>query len=351
MFGEAPAAPPTAHLQPVQRRRPDGGRPARPSAGGTGQPAGRRDHDLLGQPGQREAEPAPQVSTRGGHRGRRRHGALRWAPLRRTGRPRRPAARRARPGPARSVGDQRQVERDRRPRRRRGTGPAARPRRSSAPPPARRRRPQWTAAPTRASAAAHRRAACAARSRWAPGRPAPPAATARRAAAAPGRRGSRRPTSATCARSPSASDAARSRVAPWSRSTRPPIGRSSPAASVHGPAACTLTGPAYPSAASVSASRSRSQQITGAAQVHARARGAIRHRPAYSSTGRSTSSPALRPIMSAPGPAAGQLGQVRQVGQLAEDELDRLDDVGARAASRPRSRRRPATRTRRTTGR
>ena len=186
------------------------------------------------------------------------------------------------------VGHQVEIERDRRPRRPPGAARSARPGRSSARRPAR-RPPSITVGERRrrgvgSTAAQHAEAALG---RHLPGQH----GRQRRLVDLqqhPGPRQPPRRRRRRAARTPSASEATRSRTAPGSRSIRPPIGRSSEAASVHGPATCTLTSPSKSPASSVSASRSRSQQVAGAAQRPGP--GATR-----SATGRRTARPAGRP--------------------------------------------------------
>ena len=238
-----PNAQTSASRRPASRqaastaRAYSGVAPARPHAGVTTTCCGSR--------AAREAEPRPQRCAPG-----RRPAADVGARPAGRGRVGAAPANRPEPGVDRlaervEVVDQRQVERD-------GGGPgvpdrpaAARPARSSARPPARRppRSPSRSAARPRRRRRPRGSALQPALGRHPPGQH----RRQRRLVELQQHRGARAAgarTSATCRRSPSASESVRSRTAPWSRSSRPPIGRSSAAASVHGPAACTLSGPA-----------------------------------------------------------------------------------------------------------
>ncbi len=120
--------------------------------------------------------------------------------------------------------------------------------------------------------------------------------------------GTRRRTSSRWRRSPSAREAARSRQAPASERAASPFLSSRPAASVHGPTAWTFSGPRYSCVNSSRASRSSPSQER--ARLVSRPGRSPRRQPlgstrAYSST----SIPAVRPIMSAPGPRAGSSGR------------------------------------------
>ena len=140
--------------------------------------------------------------------------------------------------------------------------------------------------------------------------------------------GSRRRRSATWTVSPSASAWASSRRAPKSASTLSPRGRSTVAASVHGPATWTLNAPSYPCACSSSPSRSwasrlraRRWSMPGAPPAREPPAGRLQvgaqlghHGERAAGHGRGSA-------------ATGQLGQVRQVRQLAEDEPHRLVEV------------------------
>lgn len=116
--------------------------------------------------------------------------------------------------------------------------------------------------------------------------------------------GKRRLTSARCWRSPSASEAARSRQAPASERAASPFLSSRAAASVQGPTAWTFSGPSYPWVNSSSASRS-SPSHDRARLVSRPGRSPSRHPLGSTRAYSSTSIPAVRPIMSAPGPRAG----------------------------------------------
>ena len=142
--------------------------------------------------------------------------------------------------------------------------------------------------------------------------------------------GRRLATSATCAAAPSASEAARSATRPGSASAGfSERGCSIVAASVHGPASWSFTSPSYPWRVSSIASRS--------AESMARAR--RRSRPGCSAMRqprgvdvdgyvdqqrRGTAGEV------GTGAAAGELGEVREVRQLAGDDPRRLHRVGAR---------------------
>ena len=119
---------------------------------------------------------------------------------------------------------------------------------------------------------------------------------------------------------PSASAWASSRRAPWSASTRSPRGRSTVAASVHGPATWILNGAGV--ALGLLLERRRGPGPAATAPAGGRRRGAsVSRQPAGCRSAPSSATTRQR----ATGhvgvrAAAGQLGQVRQVGQLVEHD-------------------------------
>ena len=138
--------------------------------------------------------------------------------------------------------------------------------------------------------------------------------------------GSRRRRSATWSSRPSASAWARSRRAPWSERTLSPRGFSTVADSVHGPATCTLNGPGPALGLLLDGVEVLGEQRPGPAVVDPRGVGEPpagrlevgaepggQGQPAAGHRGRRT--------------ATGQLGQVREVRQLAEHHAHRLGVV------------------------
>ena len=131
---------------------------------------------------------------------------------------------------------------------------------------------------------------------------------------------------------PSASACASSRRAPWSESTRSPRGFSTVAASVHGPATWTLSGPLEALRLLLEHVEVLGEQRPGAAVVDAGRPGGAGEPPARGlqvgvEPGHHRERAAGQVGVRA---TAGQLGQVRQVGQLAEHGAHRLVEVGAR---------------------
>ena len=161
------------------------------------------------------------------------------------------------------------------------------------------------------------------------------------------RAGTRLRTSATCAATPSASDAIRSATAPGSASAGFWLRLSSiVAASVHGPQTWTLNGPVQSVGRLLQRVQVRGQQARppGAGRGRAGPPASSRRRGLDRHVHQQRRGPAGQV---GPDAAAGQLGQVRKVGQLAEDHRERLGRVGARhradpggAAGRPGKRRR-----------
>ena len=244
---------------PAPRQRP-GGLPGQAQRGADPawrracEPAGGGDDHLAGKPLRSRADPAPQSTHRlehrprsVGRRGRAPAPTPAICPARPRGtrqpRPRRKSAKAGRTTPRRPPPD--------------ATGPPAPGRRNSARPGGPRlRRPRSAVERIRLVDSAMRPKPLAVGTVPASteGNDGSSSCRTRRA------RGNRRQTSATCAAEASASDAAMSRTAPASASAGSPRGSSKPAARVHGPASCSLTGPVYPSPTSSSASRSRASR-------------------------------------------------------------------------------------------
>ena len=141
-------------------------------------------------------------------------------------------------------------------------------------------------------------------------RPAPRRAPARRPGRPAGRRsGTRRRTSATWSRSPSASAWARSRRAPKSASTLSPRGRSTVAASVHGPATWTLNVPVVALGLLLEPVEVLGQQAARPPVVDARTRRSAASRPAAGRRRGRPSRPAPRPVIDAATPRPGTSGR------------------------------------------
>ena len=126
--------------------------------------------------------------------------------------------------------------------------------------------------------------------------------------------GTRLAISATWAAAPSASEAVRSATAPGSAmATLSVRGSSSVAASVHGPHSWILSGPRKPSRTSSMTSRSVESMVL--ARDRSRPGCSASRQPrGVTSTGISTSSAAVRPVRSAPGPRSGSSGRCGKSG-------------------------------------
>ena len=138
---------------------------------------------------------------------------------------------------------------------------------------------------------------------------------------------------------PSASACARSRRAPWSASTLSPRGFSTVAASVHGPATWILNGAGVALRLLLDRVEVLGEQAAGPAVVDARAPSVSRQPAGCRSAPRSGHDASARPVIDAAAPAAGQLGQVRQVGRASSPSTTRTASayvrrVVARAATR-----------------
>ena len=140
--------------------------------------------------------------------------------------------------------------------------------------------------------------------------------------------GTRRRTSARWSRTPSASACASSRRLPWSASTLSPRGRSTVAASVQGPVTCTLRCPVKPWSASSSMSRSWPSWLRARRWSRPGPPPVSRQPAGWRSAPSSATTASARPVIEAVAPRSGELGQVRQVGQLAHDDAHGLVRVG-----------------------